>query len=131
MGSCWTRLFLETMSSAEPAEPSESAEYTKIVYKDTDFDRWNEESVAATFIRLMTKNNFPFNKNMLTEKEFNYEYDLLESYIKWCETAGKIPTSYCYDFTVKNMYYFLGLIKYDMEDRGSLVIKWKKLMYRF
>ena len=114
MGSCWTR---------ENPPP--------IIYKDTDFDRWNEESIASTFIRLMTKNNFPYDKNMLTEKEFNYDYDLLESYIKWCEKTNTKVASYCYDFSFKNMSYFLSLIRYDMENRGDLVIKWKTLMYRF
>jgi hypothetical protein len=51
MGSCLRRLF---------GLPDPMPE----VYTSNDFDRWNEESIAATFIRLITRSNFPYDKNI-------------------------------------------------------------------
>ena len=118
MGSCLRRLF---------GLPDPMPE----VYTSNDFDRWNEESIAATFIRLITRSNFPYDKNMLSLKEFNDEYDLLENYITWYTNTNAKVNSYSYNFTSESMSYFLSLIRYDPDDRETLAAKWKSVMYKF
>ena len=96
-----------------------------------EFERWNETSIAFMFIRLLSKKNLPYSDSILTLEEFNTDYDTLEKYINWNKYKNIKIASHSYNFTAKNMSYFISLIKYEPDDRDALISKWKSIMYKF
>jgi hypothetical protein len=92
------------------------------------FSQHNDTAIAHLFVRLITKTNSPYNKNKLTEYEFNEEYEYLKKYIEWKKIQSQTNNFSLYNFSPKKMSSFLSLISWDSSNENELLKLWKVTM---
>lgn len=98
--------------------------------KVQDFSQWNDATISGMFIRLMTKTNHPYDTKVLSELEFDIDYDTMNAYIKWKTTNyDDEPNQSDYNFSPTHMAWFLEQIKYT-SNIDELNVVWQNSMIK-
>ena len=89
-----------------------------------EYSKWGGTSIAHMFVRLINRNNSPYNKTPLTQEEFDDEYKQMKNYIEWRKTNSPDNEFFPYRFTADKMSDFLNLT-ITTDNEKAVLDMWK------
>ena len=88
---------------------------------------WNGTAIAHMFVRLIKRNNDPYNKTPLTQEEFDNQCEQMRNYIEWRKTNSPDNEFFPYRFTAENMSHFLDSI-IETDNEKDVLDLWENKM---
>jgi uncharacterized short protein YbdD (DUF466 family) len=95
--------------------------------KTLEYSKWGGTAIAHMFVRLIKRNNHPYNETPLTQEEFDTECKQMRNYIEWRKTNSPDDEFCPYRFTADKMSDFLDLI-ITSDNKNAVLDMWDNEM---